>query len=108
MPSRFYTERNVSIYALLKETGYFELHNEISESNIYEVLIQHPECINQWLSWSEDKRSSSGWYFKQDEDGKYIVGFFPTSKDFNVNIYSDKTEACAVFIKREIEDIRDN
>jgi hypothetical protein len=105
LPKRF-SEGNTSIYALLKESGYFELHNAISEADIFENLTHHLECIDGWLSLSEDKRSSSGWYFKQDDNGKYIVGYFPLKENLVIAEYLDEVEACAAFIKREIEDIR--
>ena len=94
---------NVSVYSLLKESGYFEIYEQVSETDIFEMLVQYPECIKQWLSFSEDKRSSSGWYFKQGDNGEYIVGIQGNVKTIN---YLDEVEACAAFIKREIEDIR--
>jgi len=108
LPEKFYKQRDVSIYSLLKESGYFELHNQIIEANIFDGLIKHPECIDQWLNWSADKRSSSGWYFKQNDNGKYVVGYFPLKENLETTEYLDEVEACAAFIKREIEDIRNS
>lgn len=108
LPENFYSLGNISIYSLLKETGYFEMYNQVDEINIVKELIRNPEYINQWLSWSEDKRSCSGWYFKQNGDNKYIVGYYPAKEDLKTIEYSDIKEACAAFIKREIEDIRKN
>ncbi len=106
IPARFYSEGNISFYSLLKKTGYFELYNQISEVDIFEMLKQDLECITQWLSWSEDKRVTYGWYFKESLNGNYIVGHFPPKEDFKTIEYSDVSQACSVFIKREIEDIR--
>jgi hypothetical protein len=108
LPKRFYTERNVSIYSLLEESGYFELYDQIRETDIVKELVKHLECIDQWMNLSENKRSSSGWYFKQTENSKYIVGYFshPSQENLKTIEYFDKFEACAAFIKREIEDIR--
>jgi hypothetical protein len=105
LPKRF-SEGNTSIYSLLKESGYFEQHNQISETDIFEELLQHLECIEQWISLSDDKRCSSGWYFKQADNGRYIVGYFPPKGNLNTSEYNNKIEACAAFIKREIEYIR--
>jgi hypothetical protein len=105
LPKKFY-EGNASIYSLLKESGYFEQHNQISEADIFGELTQHLECIDQWLSLSKDKRSNSGWYFKEDDSGKYVVDYFPPKEGLKRIEYLDKVEACAAFIKREIEDIR--
>lgn len=96
-----------SIYTLLQETGYFELHSQILECDIHEAVTQHPECVHQWLAWSEDKRTDGGWYFQQDERGKYIVGLFaPEEGSSQRTEYSDANSACAAFIKHEIESIR--
>ena len=106
LTTKFYKEENKSIFSLLKETGYFELYNQVNESNIYECLILYPDCVTQWLEWSENKRSSSGWYFKKDTETKYVVGYFPDTKNLTPILYSDKFEACSIFILREIENIR--
>jgi len=106
LPEEFKRIQNTSIYNLLKESGYFELYNEINEINIIKEIVSNPQCVKQWLNWSEDKRSSSGWYFKQNEEGKYIVGYFPSQQGFKVKEYSDIKEACAAFIKLELENIR--
>jgi hypothetical protein len=104
-----YSERNdVSIYSLLKEVGYFDIHDEVSEDLIRKALFLHPNCVNDWIRFSEDKRSSAGWYFRQNGID-YEVGYFSLNKN-NVGPtkYSDSTEACAAFIKHEIESIRSN
>jgi hypothetical protein len=106
LPEKFYALRNVSIYDLLKETGYFELYSQINEATFLDELNKNPEQINYWLNWSNDKRTTSGWYIKEDENGKYVVGYFPSSEQSNQMEYSDLNEACAAFVKREIEEIR--
>jgi len=105
LPAKFYTE-NSSIYSLLKESGYFEIHDNIKENDILKALFEYPECVENWLLLSENKRTTSGWFFKQNEVGKYVVGFFPANGDIKHKEYADIKEACAAFIKREIEDIR--
>lgn len=105
LPEKFHALGNASIYSLLKETGYFEIHRQINEAAILDELNKHPEYINHWLNWSDDKRTTSGWYFKQNENGKYVVGYFPTREESKQIEYSDSKEACAAFVKREIEEI---
>ena len=108
LPERFYSpENNQSIYSLLQYTGYFEVYENINENIIREVLEQQPHYIEQWLRWSEDKRGGSGWYFMQDGSRKYVVGFLDSDKGTIKKMeYSDKENACASFIKQEIESIR--
>lgn len=99
-------DNDKSIYSLLKETRYFETYSQINEDILLNALTEHPECINAWLSYSENKRTSSGWYFKQNNQEKYIVGYFSSKEDYEKNEYSDIKIACAFFIKQEIESIR--
>ena len=106
LPKIFYDNGNVSMYSLLKETGYFEGYNKINQQDILESLSQNAEYAGYWLRWSENKRSSSGWYIKEEEPGKIEVGYFPASENHIRSEYEDMIEACAAFIKNEIDEIR--
>ena len=106
IPRKFEDLGNVSIYSLLCDSGYFETHSQISERTIREALRAHPETVDEWMRFSEDKRTNAGWYFRPSQKG-YEVGYFSRSQGSVKSAeYSDRTEACAVFIKNEIEDIR--
>ena len=94
---------NSSFYSLLKDKGYFESHNQISESDISNALVEYPESIDNWLAFSENKRVSSGWFFKKSAE-KYTVGYFPADTGIFPKEYSDPADACAAFIKGEIEE----
>lgn len=97
----------MSIYNLLKETGYFEMHDQVSDDSIQKMLNHHPDCIDEWIIYSQNKRTSSGWYFKQEGKDSYIVGYFGGTDSENVQLrFADRIAACAAFIKRESEDIR--
>ncbi|MDR1180352.1 MAG: hypothetical protein LBL13_00015 [Bacteroidales bacterium] len=105
IPKRFHSDNKSSAYSLLKESGYFEFYNSICTKDICTILMQYPDCLNDWLQWSNDKRSSYGWYLKQNQDKKYVIGYI--SPNYNkVMEYTDIVEACSYFIKQEIEDIR--
>ena len=104
LPKTFRSQGNVSFYALLEKSGYFQRYDEISEADIYNELAQNLECVDQWLLRSADQRCN-GWYFQQ-KDGKFIVGYCPPQKIFETTEYVDGIEACATYIKREIENIR--
>jgi hypothetical protein len=95
------------MYELLRQTGYFKLYDEVSEAGIREALARHPECVDEWISYSEDKRARSGWYIKQEDDTIYKVGCLSPEGGKNIETtYVDRIDACAVFIKHELEDIR--
>jgi hypothetical protein len=102
LPRNFNNLGDVSAYSLLLDSGYCETHNQITESAIHEELIKRPECVGEWLNFSEEKRTSTGWYFQKGSKS-YQVGYFPNGQLVD---YVDKITACAAFIKREIENIR--
>ena len=109
LPRQFYTLRNVSMFALLKATGYFKLHDQISEGDIRAALVQCPECAQEWMQYAEDKRTSSGWYFTLNDEGLYETGYFDIKsvpRDTNRVQYENAIDASAAFIKHEIESMR--
>ena len=94
------------MYSLLKDSGYFNTYNDIQELDLLSALSEHPEVINDWLLLSENKRTDSGYYFKQVKSGNYVVGFFSQNEGSKHNEYDNVQKACAAFIKKEIEEIR--
>jgi hypothetical protein len=104
LPRSFNIAGTKSISSLLTESGYCDYHDRISELLIASALSHKPELINEWLAYSEDKRASSGWYIKQDKSDAFIVGDLTAGG--RVIEYHDKINACAVFIKQEVETIR--
>ncbi|SFP66530.1 hypothetical protein [Parafilimonas terrae] len=106
MPKRF-KDGVLSMFSLLKESGYFKYYKEITENDISEILTNHSENVDCWLAWSQDKRTGPGWYFEKKQNGEsYTVAHYPPKTNFDTIISLNAIEACAAFIKREIEDIR--
>jgi hypothetical protein len=108
IPRKFHT-RDMSKFALLKETGYFELHDQISVADVRNALASDPACVQEWMQYAEDKRTSSGWYFMLNDEGLYETGHFDIkSVPNNTNRvqYENAVDACAAFIKHEIESMR--
>jgi hypothetical protein len=108
MPRRFHSLGSMSIFSLLEETGYFELHDQISEDDIRTALLCCPECVQEWMQYCSDKRTSSGWYIRLNDEELYEIGYFDIKADHDTNRvqYKDAIDACAAFIKQEIESIR--
>jgi len=108
IPRRIHSE-DKSPFALLKETGYFELHDQISVADVRNALASDPACVQEWMQYAEDKRTSSGWYFMLNDEGLYETGHFDIkSVPNNTNRvqYENAVNACAAFIKHEIESMR--
>lgn len=103
---RNFNRGDVSVYSLLRDSGYFATHEQVTESEIHRVLVRHPECVNEWLSYSEDRRTGAGWFIQRSAKG-FHVGYYPAGSSSHSPVdYSDETVACAAFIKHEAEDIR--
>ena len=106
LPKVFRSLGNKSIHELLRDTGYFEIADQINEEGISKVLKRHPECIKEWKLFSDNKRASSGWYLKELDNHRHIVGYFELKNGNTTDVeFSDNNEACAFFIKHEIENI---
>ena len=97
---------DVSFYTLLKESGYSEVHDQVTIEAIRKALLEHPENLNDWLLYSENQRCDPVWYFQQS-GVDYEVGYW-SSKTGNLppTKFSDRFEACATFIKHLIERVR--
>ena len=105
LPRKFHTLGNVSFSSLLRATSYFEVYDQISEAEIREALARCPENIQEWMQYSEDKRTS-GWYIIENNK-RYEVGCVAEDGDRKKQVqYKNQIDACASFIKREIEDLR--
>jgi hypothetical protein len=104
LPRHYYT-RNMSSFEILKQSGYFKFNNQISNLDILNAINRQPEVVTDWLTWSEDKRTGKGWVFEKVGE-KYSVYYYPYKKKQEALIFSNGNEACAAFIKNEIEDIR--
>jgi len=87
---------------LVAESGIAQCESALSVDAVAQHLGKHPELIEEWLRWSDDKRSSDGWYFLRGDDA-YVVGFYPNRKALR---FSRAEIACAEFVVREIHSIR--
>ncbi len=107
LPRRFNETNDRSIHTLLIETGYAAVRDQITIKAIRSFLMIHPECVLDWLQYSENKRATAGWYLKMGCSGEYIVEYCPRDSKQKVNgqSFPNRTEACAVFVKREIDSI---
>ncbi len=109
IPTRFYESScNESLYSLLKATGYFETYNDISVTDIQNFIIHRPELINEWKRLSENKRTHQGWFFKQVGSSEFVVGRLGADRLIKQAIhFEDIVQAASLYIKNEIEEIRE-
>ena len=64
--------------------------------------------FKEWMQYYSDKRTSSGRYIRLNDEELYEIGYFDIKADHDTNRvqYKDAIDACAAFIKHEIESIR--
>jgi hypothetical protein len=91
---------------LLREYGYFEQHGELTREAVVEVLKSDPSLIKDWIGYSADKRTSSGWFLLPGGRVGYLGRERHPTKISLQPITNDLTAACAEFIIREVEGIR--
>ena len=84
-----------SLNALLTETKFQFLYNEISLADIIHYLQNHPNLLDVWKEYSDDKRTTGGYYYHE----KYIGSLDHLTFD---KTFTSDTEACAEYILREI------
>lgn len=92
----------LSPVALVAQSGFDPSRHVLSISIAREYLRQHPDLIDVWLGWSEDKRSSPAWGFQVHGSGASIFynGQPPVQQSFPTAL-----DACAAFIVEEIRSL---
>jgi hypothetical protein len=98
------TMRMAGARELIGRTGYRDRWRTITVGMLANSLRQHPDWVDAWMRWSEDKRVSSGWYISRCGESGYDVGQYPTVPPVR---YRDQIEACAIFVRYELASIAD-
>jgi hypothetical protein len=96
--------RTFSARELIFRTGYLDRWRSISVGLVADTLRAHPDWVDAWIQWSEDKRVSSGWCIARRGESAFDVGHHPRVPPTR---YSDRIEACAVFVRHELASIAD-
>ncbi len=91
--------RGLSLRALIEESNYRALRSRIGVSQLAAVLQSEPEMVDDWLAYSEDKRTSSGWGFGPSRAGDWTVD----GPDGVRERFDSRYEGCADFVLRELD-----
>ena len=108
--------RSASPVELVEATGYFDLRTKLTREAVCDVLRRNTSLVDDWLCWSQDKRTVTRWVFKQVgsdyevyhselvgaqqvapytmRDGRHVITYRMT--------FSDRINACAEYVVREI------
>ena len=99
---RLSRESNKSRIELVADSGYPTIRSSLTAADLRVYLNDNPGIVNDWEGWSEDKRTSEGWYLSSSGQGA-TVGYVGRA-DSQV-YYQSRVEACAQFIVYELGEI---
>lgn len=105
LPSEYVRLGDVTMISLLREAGFYDTVDEITQAEILEVLRGFPNHFQEWQQYSEDQRCD-GWFLLNREDGQYLVAYTSSGIHSNQEIFKDSLEACSSYIKKELDYFR--
>ncbi len=105
LPETFQKVRDKSMWTLVNEYVTVESFKNINIKKIEEFLKQNEYLVDFWLISSDDKRVDKGHYFII-KHGIPEVGYYASGSGISdVQTFSNKFEACADFILKEVKSI---
>ena len=104
LPVGFKLRGSVSLLHLVRETGYPGRRAEIGVDEIRSGIAGRTGIIAVWQEYSGEKDADWGWYFQGPHQGFYLTGSRTRSLEAPINT-RDVAEACAYFIKAELDSI---
>jgi len=108
LPVAFKAHGNISMSALLRESGYTKTDSQVSEQDIEACLRDDPSLVGAWLAYSEDQRCSPAWYLARPGaglDGRegWRVGDSDSGRRLPERAFPNEFAACAFFVSRFID-----
>src|SRR5258708_39660042 len=98
----FRSRNPVSLLGLVQASGYPGHEAEIGVEALRAALLGRPGIVSAWLVYSAEKQANWGWFFEGPDKGCYLVGSRTRSLECPIST-QDAAEACAYFIKAELE-----
>jgi hypothetical protein len=89
-----------SLADLLTLTEYRRLRPALTEQQLADWLAARPDVAARWMRWSEDKRTSGGFYIRRLDDGRLQIGSLSAT---STTEYRDEPAAVAAYILRELD-----
>ena len=81
----------------LDRAQYRECRTGLQEADLLRLIRAEPELVDQWLAYSEDKRTEGGWYvLRSGEVGKVMK---PSSRIQ----FATVEQAIAAYVIRELD-----
>lgn len=84
-------------------TGYDGIRGQVGPTDIERCLVEHPDWIEAWFLFSEDKRSG-GWWIGES-GGTFAIGYVSDARREGPIRFETKLGACIAFVVRELDDV---
>jgi hypothetical protein len=91
--------RGLSLRQLIEESGYRALRPRLRASQLEALIESEPALVDDWLAYSEDKRTSHGWGFGTAPAGGWLVDGPEGARE----VFASRVAACAEFVLRELD-----
>ena len=92
-----------SLREVVQTSGYAEVRGHFAARELAEHLRARPAVVEQWVAYSEDKRTSAGWYLRPPNS----IGRITREPPMHEVKHVDLAAACAAFIIAELDQILD-
>jgi len=93
----------MSINDILKQSGFLDSRGPLTVEGVQRCLQEDTTLVDEWLQWSQNKRTSAGWFIIKNLSGEgYSIGSLCRNEGVSVH---DPLEATAVFIVRELSEM---
>jgi hypothetical protein len=89
-----------SLSDLVELTEYRKVRVSLTEPELEQWLASRPRAVERWLDWSEDKRTSDGFYVQPSPAGGWQIG---TVSSNETTRYNAASTAVAAYILRELD-----
>jgi len=92
-----------SLEALLQASSYRAVRGNLDAAQLEAVVASEPDLIDDWLRFSEDKRTTCGWAFYPEGDAWVVLHPFPKQGAPVERRHSSASAACADYILTELD-----
>ena len=87
----------VSLEQALSRVDYLNIRGQFSSQDLIPLIQEHREFMDQWIMYSEDKRTSGGWYVTEAGE----IGQVDTPS--SIMGFASVEEAVAEYVVRELD-----
>jgi hypothetical protein len=95
-----------SMYSIVNSIDYKNIRSSIDEETLSLFIHSHIEVVQNWIYYSEDKRTSSGWFFTAIGNGWEVGRLMLDGNITAKGEYTSAANACAAFILRELDSVQ--